>query len=168
MKYLILGTAAFYFGFLMCCVMTAGKRAEEKQIKVPTLYPMEEYTFPTACSICKHLHDDEAESRCRECKCEVRSGFELDAVAASELDGDRSKLAIEVQVLRAKVARLMHETGQMQWFDPRTITPDPYVMCWVVWTDADGLTQVDKDAVDEDKHWMSGKPVEKWHYMPEL
>ena len=39
----------------------------------PTLYPMGAFTFAIACSHCKNVRSD----KCHDCKCEIKSGFEL-------------------------------------------------------------------------------------------
>ena len=42
-------------------------------VYVPTLYPMGSVTFAVACSHCKNVGSE----KCKECKCEIKSGFEL-------------------------------------------------------------------------------------------
>ena len=49
------------------------KRREKEFIKVPTLHPMDNYTFPVACTLCENK--GKYDEFCRDCKCEIRSGF---------------------------------------------------------------------------------------------
>lgn len=52
------------------------KETLTRYVQVPTLYPMGAYTFAIACSHCKNKGSD----KCHDCKCEKKSGFELDLV----------------------------------------------------------------------------------------
>lgn len=45
-------------------------------VPFPSLHPMGSYTFAIACAFCLH-HNGGDEERCRQCRCEVKSGFEI-------------------------------------------------------------------------------------------
>lgn len=69
-------------------------------VPFPSLHPMGSYTFAIACKFCLHSNGGD-EERCRQCRCEVKSGFEINKeVHALRIPGDAKNSQDKCPVVR--------------------------------------------------------------------